>query len=87
VTGKVACQSPLSNPQLEYTYYKIKVPQPCNSLNIQVRTANLNDTNLAELSIGKFPNTVPTFDNLQWTSYRFGFQNLTIRYAYRCLDS
>jgi hypothetical protein len=51
---------------------------PCYDLNIYLTTAYQSDIKVAELSIGKYPNTVPTFDNLEWTSYNWGDQNLTI---------
>lgn len=41
-------------------------------------TANISATSVPELSVGKWPNLHPTFDNLQWTSYNWGHQNLTL---------
>ena len=33
---------------------------------------------MPELAVGVWPNTKPTFDNLEWTSYDWGSQDLTI---------
>lgn len=51
---------------------------PCKTLNINLTTLAENDIKVAELAVGKYPNTIPTFDNLEWTSYNFGNQYLTI---------
>lgn len=53
------------------------VDEPCSSINIWVGNSTLN-TSVPELAVGKWPNLRPTFENLEWTSYEWGFQNLTI---------
>jgi hypothetical protein len=41
-------------------------------------TVNGTNGNAAEFAIGKYPNLVPTFNNLEWTSYNNLVQNFTI---------
>jgi hypothetical protein len=55
------------------------VDDPCSSLNIFINgTDDISNTSVPELAVGKWPNLRPTFDNLQWTSYDWSYQNLTI---------
>jgi hypothetical protein len=69
-TDTIACNA--------YTYFEIDVPDPCYNLEIVTQSLGDTDNTVAELAVGKYPNTVPTFDNLQWTSYKWGLNNLTI---------
>lgn len=69
VEGTVNC--------FDYVYYTIDVPDTCTSLNIWLGGGS-KETGIGELAIGKYPNLRPTFDNLQWTSYELGDQNVTI---------
>lgn len=68
----------LSVPCNEYEYFSIDVPEPCNNLEVVTYSTNNTDYTVSELAIGKYPNTKPTFDNLQWTSFEWGVNNLTI---------
>ena len=47
------------------------MPDPCNDLNLQVRTANTLDRDYAELAVGKYPNIRPTFDNIEYVHAQF----------------
>ena len=53
------------------------VPERCVTINFYMNTTSDSSTT-AEFAIGKYPNLVPTFDNLQWTSYDNFEQNFTI---------
>lgn len=48
------------------------------SVNFFVDTTSDPVYTSAELAIGKYPNLVPTFNNLEWTSYQNDIQNFTI---------
>lgn len=62
----------------EYIYYTIDVTDPCETLNIWIGDSDHPDDTVPELAVGKWPNTRPTMDNLEWTSYNWNHQNLTI---------
>jgi len=68
--GYVACN--------KIQYYSIPVPSPCYDLNIFVTTTSDAEVSAAELAVGKYPVVRPTFANLEWTSYDWAVQNLTI---------
>lgn len=69
-TGSVACN--------EYKYYTINITNPCESVVITAQSTTNLDITAAELAVGKYPVVEPTFKNLEWTSYNWGLQNLTI---------
>jgi len=70
----------------QYRYYGFKVPSPCYDLNIFLHTTSNEGNpaaNVAELSIGTYPNNYPdgirgTGNSSEWTSYNWGDNNLTI---------
>lgn len=53
------------------------VPNACSSLNIFVGNSTF-DSSMPELAVSQWPNLRPTFNNIQYTSYDWGYQNLTI---------
>lgn len=54
------------------------VPERCVSVNFLMTTTSDSLYTAAEFAVGKYPNLIPTFDNLQWTSYNSYVQNFTI---------
>ena len=56
----------------------LAVTDPCETLNIWIGNSDHPDDTVPELAVGKWPNTRPTMDNLEWTSYNWDHQNLTI---------
>ena len=62
-----------------YTYYKLALASPCDSVNLKLyNTDSADKSNVPELAVGIWPNTKPTFNNLQYTSYEWGMQDLSI---------
>lgn len=53
------------------------MPDPCLTVNIVIGNSSIS-TNIPELAVGKWPNLRPTFDDMQWTSYEWESQNMTI---------
>lgn len=51
---------------------------PCQGLHIFIGNQTNANVSVPELAVGKWPNLKPTFNNLEWTSYDWGFQDLFI---------
>jgi len=71
--------------ELLYIIFKdLVVLDPCETLNIWIGDSDNPDYTVPELAVGKWPNTRPTMENLEWTSYNWAYQNLTISAWYCC---
>jgi len=77
IADSVACDS--------YKYYGFQIPSPCYDLNLLLSTVGGAVNGITELSVGTYPNNAPNGlkamgygKSIEWTSYDWGDQNLTI---------